>query len=502
MSNNTQLARAERNQVVAAFKTRVEEFALDFVTTMVGEEKAAVVKGQFALAFREAALRNKDLYTVSPEQVAWAVARSAITGLMPGGPMPHVDLIVRRGQLNWQVSSRGWGAIAEKAGWALDIVPVFQDDVFKYSIVDGVHHIHHSRPDPFQPHDYKLLRGFVVYANDVSGHRRPQRQRLVPKATIEELRRSADTQSVWNKWTMSMAEKACRGYVIRRGMVPLTDPESRMAVVVDTLAVPPTSAEQVAEVYDVYDAEAVPETPDTGTKALRAMVADHESGEGSSAPQGPQEESPEPQQPQESENPEPPAERPKRRRREHRQGGPGNSNPGPAQPQQLDPSEINQPSGDPKPDPDEPTEAELEAAANLKEVKRLDADLPDGVRENLRKVDGVKIRLRSYNAKVRAYHDRIIAYHAEEARKAAEAEEAAAERQPGDESEEEEYEPWGVEDVTEMLKQLAANERGSVLNKAGVPYNDLGWPDWDSLDDDTINRVGEVADTLLESKES
>src|SRR5688572_16404990 len=59
---------------------------------------------------RALAARNPDIYACSPASVGRAMALSALTGLVPGGPLPQVDLIPRRNkgnlELNWQIGFR------------------------------------------------------------------------------------------------------------------------------------------------------------------------------------------------------------------------------------------------------------------------------------------------------------------------------------------------------------------------------------------------------------
>ena len=75
------------------FRNVVESKANDFLQSMVGTENGAAAAGRVALAFRQAAQTNDRLYSCEPASVAQAVALSAMTGLMPGGPLPDVYLL-------------------------------------------------------------------------------------------------------------------------------------------------------------------------------------------------------------------------------------------------------------------------------------------------------------------------------------------------------------------------------------------------------------------------
>lgn len=80
-------------------------------------------------AIRAQALRKPDLWAASPMSLGRAMALSVLTGLMPGGPLPEVDLIPRKKsfkddsgnwssvvEIDWQVGFRGYIALARRAG--------------------------------------------------------------------------------------------------------------------------------------------------------------------------------------------------------------------------------------------------------------------------------------------------------------------------------------------------------------------------------------------------
>jgi branched-chain amino acid transport system permease protein len=94
------------------FAATVEHLAADFLSRIADPEQVVKATGRLALAVRAAGVANPKVYECTPASVAQAVAMSALTGLMPGGPKPEVYLIPRSGKLEWQISARGLQALA------------------------------------------------------------------------------------------------------------------------------------------------------------------------------------------------------------------------------------------------------------------------------------------------------------------------------------------------------------------------------------------------------
>ena len=117
------------------FRSVVESKASDFLQAMVGTEEGSKAAGRVALAFRQAAQTNDRLYSCDPVSVAQAVALSAMTGLMPGGPLPDVYLLPRGKILQWQVSHRGFAKLAARSGVRLRTKAVFESDTFH--VIEG-----------------------------------------------------------------------------------------------------------------------------------------------------------------------------------------------------------------------------------------------------------------------------------------------------------------------------------------------------------------------------
>lgn len=491
--NDGQMVQHERKAPAVVYREQVERYAEDFVTTMVGAEEAEQLTRKFGLAFREAALRNSDLYEVPPIQVAWAIARSAMTGLMPGGALPEVDLIVRRGELNWQISARGWSKLAELAGWHIEAVAVMQGDTFEFRReIDpdsGAMRVHiKHEPDPWgDTTNYDRFLGFLMIATDDSGRKREPKYRLVTKHQIQDIRKKASqtkrSDSPWNLWPMQMAEKTARGYVIRRGMVPMHGDamdKLRLATNLDDMEKPPALRTVVEE--DPPPAASAPALTVVEPRDGLAGVADaldaQEDRSGQSA-------MPADAGRQLEEASQPPT------------GGGAEKKTGV--------SEVEQ--------------------AHLDRVKALSEQMPASELNKLMKRlnDGKTIRFRRYNAKVQELEREITAWLAKDAGAedpaddageavddefpgddpAAQGDAAADEelpREPGDESEEED-EPWERDEVEERVKALVPKLRQEVCTAARVPFDDFYMPVWGSIDADGLQRLGNAAEAAIQADE-
>ena len=149
------------------FRNVVESKANDFLQAMVGTENGAAAAGRVALAFRQAAQTNDRLYSCEPASVAQAVALSAMTGLMPGGPLPDVYLLPRGRNLQWQVSHRGFAKLAARNGVRLRTKAVFKDDVF--NVIEGTEHSLEHVPDLTAKQSWDALVAVYVVAHYPDG---------------------------------------------------------------------------------------------------------------------------------------------------------------------------------------------------------------------------------------------------------------------------------------------------------------------------------------------
>jgi|TARA_R100000084_G_scaffold35354_2_gene14098 phage RecT family recombinase len=206
------------------FRNVVESKASDFLQAMVGTENGLQAAGRVALAFRQAAQTNDRLYGCDPASVAQAVALSAMTGLMPGGPLPDVYLLPRGKSLQWQVSHRGFSKLAAKNGVRLRTKAVFDTDEFH--VIEGTEPNLRHVPDLNAEQSWTTLKAVYVVAFYQDGTKDFV---VIRKADIEKRRANSDAykrnknQSPWGQWPIEMALKTGLRYAFARGIVPMND---------------------------------------------------------------------------------------------------------------------------------------------------------------------------------------------------------------------------------------------------------------------------------------
>jgi len=209
------------------FRNVVEAKASDFLQAMVGTEEGAKAAGRVALAFRQAAQTNDRLYGCDPVSVAQAVALSAMTGLMPGGPLPDVYLLPRGKSLQWQVSHRGFSKLAARSGVRLRTKAVFESDTF--NVIEGTDPSLEHVPDLNAQQSWETLIAVYVVAHYKDGSKDFV---VIRKADIEKRRANSDAykrnknQSPWGQWPIEMALKTGLRYAFARGIVPMDDTTS------------------------------------------------------------------------------------------------------------------------------------------------------------------------------------------------------------------------------------------------------------------------------------
>ena len=206
------------------FRSVVESKASDFLQAMVGTEGGSQAAGRVALAFRQAAQTNDRLYSCDPASVAQAVALSAMTGLMPGGPLPDVYLLPRGKNLQWQVSHRGFSKLAANNGVRLRTKAVFESDTF--NVIEGTEPSLEHIPDLNADQSWDTLKAVYVVAFYQDGSKDFV---VIRKADIEKRRANSDAykrdknRSPWGQWPIEMALKTGLRYAFARGIVPMND---------------------------------------------------------------------------------------------------------------------------------------------------------------------------------------------------------------------------------------------------------------------------------------
>jgi len=247
------------------FRGIVESKATEFLQGMIGSDAGNEAAGRVALAFRQAAQADDKLYACDPASVAQAVALSAITGLMPGGPLPDVYLLPRGNQLQWQVSHRGFARLAARSGIRLRTKAVFESDEF--NVREGTDPELKHTPDLNADQSWDTLRAVYVVAHYPNGERDFV---VIRKADIEKRRENSDSfrrsgsRSVWGKWPIEMALKTGIRYAIARGLVPMDD-NSATAYQYDGEQDATNNSNQIIDVAEKGRS-------DTGMSALKGAV--------------------------------------------------------------------------------------------------------------------------------------------------------------------------------------------------------------------------------------
>jgi phage RecT family recombinase len=156
--------------------------------------------------------------------VAQAVALSAMTGLMPGGPLPDVYLLPRGKNLQWQVSHRGFSKLAANNGVRLRTKAVFESDTF--NVIEGTEPSLEHIPDLNAEQSWDTLKAVYVVAFYQDGSKDFV---VIRKADIEKRRANSDAykrdknRSPWGQWPIEMALKTGLRYAFARGIVPMND---------------------------------------------------------------------------------------------------------------------------------------------------------------------------------------------------------------------------------------------------------------------------------------
>lgn len=232
------------------FMTLIRALAKEFAATApisVPPAEMQRAMDRTILAFRAQANRNPDIFDCTPESVARGVAMSSLTGLMPGGPLPDVDLIPRKTrvkeggswrdgakELQWQISWRGYVTLAKRAGCLVKPVNVYAADVFEWE--EGLESRLTHRPtigaermigdaDSMEP----LVASYVIVTY-------PDGRRdfvVMDRAAIMKRRDRSDgwrqfkdgriKSTPWGEWPDEQALKTAVRYGAQRGVILLDD---------------------------------------------------------------------------------------------------------------------------------------------------------------------------------------------------------------------------------------------------------------------------------------
>lgn len=270
---NTQLTRAQqdalaKNQQRQRFGQTVTAIAERELINLFGSAQGKAAAARVALAFRSAAATAKEpeaFWSCAPETVANALATSAFTGIMPGGPFPGCYLIPKKVNgiqtLNWWITHRGIKTLARRAGQCIETLPYFDGD--EVVIVRGrdwrVEVIEGPAPDR---DDAQALAGIVYWVSDINTGALLACRKMTRAQIGKRWAKSAQKDSgPWAEWGIEMAEKTAIKFAAGRGDV-FFDDVGNMAL----------SSDATTELIDV-PSEVVSSKPAGAAAAVRARLA-------------------------------------------------------------------------------------------------------------------------------------------------------------------------------------------------------------------------------------
>ena len=244
-----------RNNAPPTLRRRVQHMAGSMLVDLVGEERATEAAARVGMAFAAAhrAARNpRDIERCSPESIASAVAMSALTGLMPGGPMPSVWLVPRSGELQWMISHRGLTQLCRRAGYQLSTCVVGHHD---YIVVEFGEVTEHRAEIGSEPLTLDHIAGVIVSCRRLADGAILGRYWL-PGADIRKRANARGAGPVWKSWPLEMAQKTAIKWACARGLVPIESVELDNALAADTRAT--VAEERPAPIVVHRDAPTLP----------------------------------------------------------------------------------------------------------------------------------------------------------------------------------------------------------------------------------------------------
>lgn len=284
----TETAKNPRERFLELIRTAAADFALAAPLSVPRADVQRAID-RVVLSFRAAAVSRPAMYECTPASVARAIALCALTGLMPGGAVPEVDLIPRSSrikdaegrwvdgpkELQWQVGWRGYKTLAARAGCLAKPVAVYAEDDWQWE--EGLDSTLRHKPrigGPRLVDNVETLAPLVaVYV--VATYPDGRKDFLVmERDQIAKRRDSSDgwkaykkdqiKSTPWSEWPDEMALKTAMRYAASRGLL-LLDDVARYAFDADERA---DSVAPSATVVDVTPrpqaAEQRPALPDRG----------------------------------------------------------------------------------------------------------------------------------------------------------------------------------------------------------------------------------------------
>jgi len=209
---------------LALVRKMAEEFAAAApLSISVDEAKRAI--DRVVASLRKEAARSPAIYECTSSTVGQCVAMCALTGLLPGGPLPDVYLVPRRNnkaggimELHWQISFRGYLTLARRSGYQIKAVPVFDGERFAWT--EGLNPSLEHEPSLDRTETWDALRAVYVVAHTQG---MPAAFQVATKTTIDARRKAAQKDDFWAKWPVEMAMKAAVRYAAQRGLIALDE---------------------------------------------------------------------------------------------------------------------------------------------------------------------------------------------------------------------------------------------------------------------------------------
>mgnify|MGYP001608607112 CR=1 FL=1 len=283
----------ETHKVQAAqrFASDVEKAAGEYLANLVGGEAGKRAAARLGMALRSLARATPKIYECDRASVVACVAMSALTGLEPGGPMPTVYVLPRdisfkdeggnwqkRKELQWQISFRGMMVLAQRAGYQVRALPVYEGDEFELDL--GALRPAHRPAERTEEPKWEELRGVYVVAYEKETGNLVGWEWL-PRWQIEKRRDKSDAyrqgtkqgatdrdrSSPWFQWSEEMARKTGIRYAISRGLVPLDDVAAHAIELDGKADIIDAKSEVVSE------NKAAPKTKQLGTGGLDDALA-------------------------------------------------------------------------------------------------------------------------------------------------------------------------------------------------------------------------------------
>lgn len=224
-----------------ATRNAVSEVATQLATDeMRGKLEQAVGSRELALRIQRAALTaiqtNPDLLAgnVSKPSVFTALLRCAQDGLLPDGR--EAAFVRRKSDVVYQPMVGGFRKLAAEAGFSLTASVVRAGDDFDYEL--GMEPRLTHRPPALD-----IERGDPIGAYAIAKHAEHGTFiEVMSRGEIEEVRKSATTQNVWNSWWGEMARKTVARRLYKQLPLGALSPRATSMLEADELAFGPLGA--------------------------------------------------------------------------------------------------------------------------------------------------------------------------------------------------------------------------------------------------------------------